>query len=196
MKPFEASSPWATISSVGAVLPSVLTRSHVRSVDSASTIMIATSSPAMRPATTMSNVERSMSLKFGNATHWSSMRLTRTPPIGPENGRPEIWVEALAALMASTSYWWSGLSASTVMTTWTSLRRPLVKVGRSGRSMRRQVRIASVDGRPSRRKNEPGILPAAYIRSSTSTVRGKKSKPSRGDFPAVVVERSIVSSSR
>ena len=165
-------------------------------MDSASTIMIATSSPAMRPATTMSNVERSMSLKFGNATHWSSMRLTRTPPIGPENGRPEIWVEALAALMASTSYWWSGLSASTVMTTWTSLRRPLVKVGRSGRSMRRQVRIASVDGRPSRRKNEPGILPAAYIRSSTSTVRGKKSKPSRGDFPAVVVDRSIVSSSR
>src|SRR6478736_4154548 len=143
----EASRPSATISSVGAVLPWVLTRSQVCSVDSASTIMIATSSPAMRPATTMSKVERSMSLKFGKATHWSSIRLTRTPPIGPENGRPEIWVEALAALMASTSYWWSGLSASTVMTTWTSLRRPLVKVGRSGRSMRRQVRIASVDGR-------------------------------------------------
>ena len=34
-------------------------------------------------------------------------------------------------------------------------------------------------GRPSRRKNEPGILPAAYIRSSTSTVSGKKSMPSR-----------------
>ena len=31
----------------------------------------------------------------------------------------------------------------TVMTTWTSLRRPLAKVGRSGRSIRRQVRIAS-----------------------------------------------------
>ena len=31
---------------------------------------------------------------------------------------------------------------------------PLTNAGRSGRSIRRQVRIASVDGRPSRRKNE------------------------------------------
>ena len=30
-------------------------------------------------------------------------------------------------------------------------------------------------GRPSRRKNEPGIRPSEYMRSSTSTVRGKKS---------------------
>ena len=82
--------------------------------------------------------------------------------------------------MASTSYWWSGWTDRTVMTTWTSLRSPLTKLGRSGRSMSRQVRMASVVGRPSRRKNEPGIRPAAYIRSSTSTVRGKKSKPSRG----------------
>ena len=35
---------------------------------------------------------------------------------------------------------------------------------------------------PSRRKNEPGILPAAYMRSSMSTVRGKKSMPSRTDL--------------
>ena len=38
--------------------------------------------------------------------------------------------------------------------------------------------------RPSRLKNEPGILPAAYIRSSTSTVSGRKSTsrrlPTRG----------------
>jgi hypothetical protein len=47
----------------------------------------------------------------------------------------------------------------TVMTTWTSLRRPLTNVGRSGRSISRQVRMASSDGRPSRRKNEPGIFP-------------------------------------
>ncbi len=82
------------------------------------------------------------------------------------------------------------------MTTWTSLRRPLMNVGRSGRSIRRQVRIASSLGRPSRRKNEPGMRPAAYMRSSTSTVSGKKSKPSRGDFPAVVAESNTVSSSR
>ena len=56
--------------------------------------------------------------------------------------------------------------------------------------------MASSDGRPSRRKNEPGILPAAYIRSSTSTVSGKKSKWSFGYFPAVVADNSIVSLSR
>ncbi|MCY1226189.1 hypothetical protein D9M72_384130 [compost metagenome] len=61
--------------------------------------------------------------------------------------------------------------------------------------MRRQARMASVDGRPSRRKNEPGMRPAAYIRSSTSTVSGKKSKPSRGCLPAVVADSSAVSSS-
>ena len=81
-------------------------------------------------------------------------------------------------------------------TTWISLRRPLTNEGRSGRSMRRQVRIASSDGRPSRRKNEPGMRPAAYIRSSTSTVSGKKSSWSLGRFEAVVADSSIVSSSR
>lgn len=55
--------------------------------------------------------------------------------------------------------------------------------------------MASVVGRPSRRKNEPGMRPAAYIRSSTSTVSGKKSKPSRGDLPTVVADSIDVSSS-
>ena len=44
---------------------------------------------------------------------------------------------------------------------------------------------------PSRRKNEPGILPAAYMRSSMSTVRGKKSMPSRTDLAAVAVTSTI-----
>ena len=70
--------------------------------------------------------------------------------------------------------------ASTVTTTCTSLRRPSTNEGRRGRSIRRQVRIASVEGRPSRRKNEPGMRPAAYMRSSTSIVSGKKSKCSFG----------------
>ncbi len=171
------------------------------SVDSASTIMMATSSEpseflTVRPATTMSKTERSASEKFGKATHWPSMSATRTPPIGPEKGRPEICVDAEAALIASTSYWWSGLSENTEMTTWTSLRRPFLKVGRSGRSMSRQVRMASVEGRPSRRKKLPGILPMAYMRSSTSTVSGKKSNWSFGCLPADVVDSSIVSSSR
>ena len=55
--------------------------------------------------------------------------------------------------------------------------------------------MASSDGRPSRRKNEPGMRPAAYIRSSTSMVSGKKSKWSFGCLPAVVADSSIVSSS-
>ena len=46
--------------------------------------------------------------------------------------------------------------------------------------MSRAVSVAVSDGRPSRRKKPPGIFPAAYIRSSTSTVSGKKSIPSRG----------------
>ncbi len=85
-------------------------------MDSASTIMIATSDSPLdvvttRPATTMSKVERSASENVGKATHCPSMRARRTPPIGPLNGSPEIWVDADAALIARTSYWWSGLSA-------------------------------------------------------------------------------------
>jgi len=82
------------------------------------------------------------------------------------------------------------------MTTWTSLRSPLTKQGRSGRSVSRAARIAPSLGRPSRRKNEPGMRPAAYMRSSTSTVSGKKSIASRGLFWAVVADSSIVSPSR
>jgi hypothetical protein len=41
----------------------------------------------------------------------------------------------------------AGSRLRTVTTTWTSLRRPLTKDGRSGRSISRQVRMASV-GRP------------------------------------------------
>src|SRR5665213_1892600 len=154
----EASRPSATIGSVGAPWPWCLTRSQVFMVDSASTIMIATSStPSLlvttRPATTMSNTERPLSVKLGKAIQLPSISETRVAPIGPLNGSPEICVDADAALMASTSYWWSGLSARTVITTWTSLRRPFLKVGRNGRSIRRHVRMASVEGRPSRRKH-------------------------------------------
>ena len=120
----------------------------------------------------------------------------RTPPTELDTGRPESWVDADAPLMARTSYISFGSMDITVMTTCTSLRSPLTKVGRSGRSMRRAARMASVPGRPSRRKKLPGMRPAEYMRSSTSTVSGKKSMPSRGEREAVVVDSSIVSSSR
>jgi hypothetical protein len=67
-----------------------------------------------------------------------------------------------------------------------------LKLGRIGRSVRRAVRIAVSDGRPSRRKKLPGIFPAAYMRSSTSIVSGKKSIPSRG-FAVVHVASTWVS---
>src|SRR5579862_2098545 len=51
-------------------------------------------------------------------------------------------------------------------------------------------------GRPSRRKNEPGIFPAAYIRSSMSTVRGKKSIPSLTPLAALAVTSTTVSPMR
>src|SRR6202012_6044682 len=55
----------------------------------------------------------------------------------------------------------------------------------------RAVSVAFSLDLPSRRKNEPGILPAAYMRSSTSTVRGRKSTSRR--TPIVAVLRTIVS---
>src|SRR6185295_70173 len=104
MKGFAASRPPATTSSVGAWTPD-WTSSQVCSVDSASTIMIATSPVSVtRPATTMSNTARSSWLYDGNATHWPSMSATRVAPTGPVNGRPESWVDMDAALIASTSY--------------------------------------------------------------------------------------------
>ena len=56
----------------------------------------------------MSNTAFSSCEWVGKATHWLSpdspvISATRTPATGPENGRPEIWVDADAALMASTS---------------------------------------------------------------------------------------------
>ena len=103
MNGLAASSPPATISSVGAWAPDC-TRFHVCSVASASTIMIATSPVSVtRPATTMSKTASSSWPWVGNATHWPSMSATRTPPTGPENGRPESWVDSDAALIASTS---------------------------------------------------------------------------------------------
>src|SRR5262245_31534500 len=84
----------------------------------------------------------------------------------------------------------------TVATMWTSLRKPSGKSGRNGRSVRRQVRMPWSLVLPSRRKNEPGIFPAAYMRSSRSTVSGKKSTPSRTDLAAVAVTSTTVSPMR
>ena len=127
--------------------------------------------------------------------NWLLMRPMRTAPTGPFQGISEIITAAEAALTARMSIGFSPSIESENMITWTSLRRSLGKSGRSGRSVRRAVRIASSEGRPSRRKNEPGILPPAYIRSSYSTLRGKKSMPSRTS-DMVAAAKTIVSPRR
>ena len=66
--------------------------------------MIATSSPLIRPATTISNTAFSTCEWLGNAIHCPSIKATRTPPIGPENGSPASCVDIDAALIAMTSY--------------------------------------------------------------------------------------------
>ena len=49
----------------------------------------------------------------------------------------------------------------TVAITCTSLKKPSGNSGRIGRSIRREVSISFSEGRPSRLKKPPGILPAA-----------------------------------
>ncbi len=73
----------------------------------------------------------------------------------------------------------------------TSLRKPSGNIGLKGRSISLHVKIADSEARPSRRKKDPGILPAAYILSSISTVNGKKSAPGRADFAPVAVIKTV-----
>jgi len=87
----------------------------------------------------------------------------------------------------------SGSTDITVHTTETSLRISFGKRGRIGLSITRETRIAFSLGRPSLFKNEPGILPTAYIFSSKSTDKGKKSIPSRGSVEAVTATLTTVS---
>src|ERR1035437_4466060 len=78
----------------------------------------------------------------------------------------------------------------------TSFMKPFGNDGLMGRSICRAVRVALSLGRDSRLMNPPGILPAAYMRSSTSTVSGKKSWFSRPSARATAVTSTTVSSQR
>ena len=68
---------------------------------------------------------------------------------------------AEAPIMATMSGSVSPSWASTVQMIWVSLRKPSGNSGRIGRSTRREVRVSFSEGRPSRLKKPPGILPAA-----------------------------------
>jgi hypothetical protein len=76
----------------------------------------------------------------------------------------------------------------TVMTTWVSLRKTVRNDGRSGRSGR-QVKMAARSGDPRRKKRQGPPAAGPHL---TSTVRGKKSMPSRTPWAALAVARTVV----
>src|SRR5215212_3842665 len=117
-------------------------------------------------------------------------------PTGPKNGSGESIRAADAPLIARMSYGVIRSAESVMQMTCTSFLKPFGHSGRIGRSIMRAVRIAFSVGRPSRLKKPPGIFPAAYIRSSTSTVSGKKSAPSRASIRPCAVASTIVSPDR
>ena len=91
---------------------------------------------------------------------------TLTPEIGPSHGISEIAIAVETPIIAAISGLQSGSTDITVATTEQSLRRSFGKSGRMGRSIHLDVRIAFSLALPSRRWNEPGILPTEYIFSS------------------------------
>ena len=90
-----------------------------------------------------------------------------TTPMAPsmpmEKGTPLIVRAADVATIARMSGSFSRSCDSTVTTTWVSFLKPLTNKGRIGRSIRRETRVSFSDGRPSRLKKPPGILPAAKV---------------------------------
>ncbi len=160
----------------------------------ASTIVSASFVPTTIRSSVLSPV--SIAASVGLMTSSSSIRPMRTAPTGPRNGSGETISAAEAPLMQRMSCAVTRSAESVVQTTCTSLRKPFGQSGRIGRSIMRAVRIARSVGRPSRLKKPPGILPAAYIRSSTSTVSGKKSAPSRASILPCAVASTIVSPAR
>ena len=146
----------------------------------ASTIITSISPEGLRrPATVISNTPSAISAWVGNATHSPLTRARRAAPIGPCRGMGLTVRAAEAPIRASTSKGFSPSMESGMATTWVSQRKSSANDGRSARSMSLQPRIAPSLGLPSRRKKDPGMRPAAYMRSSRSTVSGKKSIPSR-----------------
>jgi len=70
---------------------------------------------------------------------------------------------AEAPIIATMSGSFSRSWLSTVQMIWVSLRKPGTNSGRSGRSISRDTKVSFSEGRPSRLKNPPGILPAAKV---------------------------------
>ena len=77
------------------------------------------------------------------------------------NGTPESVSAADAAIIATTSGELTKSCESTVHITKTSCLKPSTKRGLIGRSINLAVNVSASEGRASRLKKPPGILPAA-----------------------------------
>ena len=113
------------------------------------------------PATTKSKRLCFCSAIVGFNTNWLSIKPTRAAPIGPLKGTPDKVNAAEAPIIATKSGLICGFTETTVATTWISLKKPSGNNGRIGRSIKRAINVSPSDGRPSRLKKPPGILPAA-----------------------------------
>ena len=132
----------------------------------------------------------------GLMTYSPSTSPTCTEPVGPAQGISEILKAMELPIIAKGSGGMLGSTESAVAMTTTSLYSPFGKRGRIGLSIRREVRIPLSLALPSRFLKPPGILPTAYIFSSKSTCRGKKSIPSRGVSDMVTLTITTVSPQR
>ena len=97
--------------------------------------------------------------RVGLITYSPSTRPTTTPEIGPSQGISEIEIAIETPSMAVISGWQSGSTDITVATTPTSFLISLGKSGLMGLSITLEARVAFSLALPSRRWNEPGILP-------------------------------------
>ncbi len=139
---------------------------------------------------------RSLTLRCslsGLSTSLPSTRPTFRAPTGPFQGMSEMARAAEVPIRAAISGEQSWSTLMTVAMMDTSLRKSEGNRGRMGRSMTRLVRMPFSPGRPSRRLKEPGMRPTEYSFSSKSTLRGKKSMPSRGRGAAVTQQSTRVS---
>ena len=153
-----------------------------------STIVIASSDPA----TTRSTSEYSSCWKVGFTIHVPWIRPTRTEATRVRKGICDMLsaTEAPSSANTSASFSWSALRMLQMICV--SFMNPSGNNGRIGRSIERAARISFSPGRPSRLKNPPGILPAAYVFSRYSTVKGKKGRCVGFDCTAAV-QSTIVS---
>ena len=141
----------------------------------------------------MSNTDSSNSEFVAWTTQLSFINDILTAPTADSSGTPANCKPSEAALSAKMSYSFSLSTLKTVAIICVSHLNPSLKEGLNGLSIRRQANIAFSVCLPSLLKNPPGIFPAEYILSSTSTVKGKKSIPSLTDLLATVVTNTLVS---